>query len=421
MIMSRYRSFAAAVIGGIAVFAGDVGLDTIFETGDFSNTASAQQDGGRGGQGGRGGRGGGRGGMMGGMRDIRELLEPDFSRRDVPLFVEQLQLDDGQRAIIESLIEDYDDTFGAGSEEVQADLTDLGRSMMQSFMGGGGMGDMRERMRDTMGNIREEMEEIQAANGGQEMSSEERRAFFRERMQDVQQDMMQDASESGAMDEARGVMGEMLDILREWVSERQLLKTEFVGNVEIQLSDDQLVLWPAFDRFLVREKSLPRGRLSGEEVNLFAVLDDVGLSEAAYAAIEPMLDEYEVQLHTALISRDTYLLTSAPRLYKAMQEGSVDDAERILKQQVQYRESVRNINDNFRQQFADVIEDEVEKVALNRAFLEEAYDRIYRPTFGQRSFAAAMEIEDLDPDVLEAIRRLTVRSWPSLLPRTCCW
>ena len=404
MLSLRYRSFAAAVIGGTAVFAGDVGLDTIFETSEFSKTASAQQDGGRGG---RGGRAGGRGGMgMGGMRDIRELLEPDFSRRDVPLFVEQLQLDDGQRAIIESLIEDYDDTFGGGSEAVQADLTDLGRSMMQSFMGGGAMGDMRERMRDTMGNIREEMEEIQAANGGQEMTSEERRAFFRERMQTVQQDMMQDAMESGAMDEARGVMGEMLDILQEWVAERQLLKTEFVGNVEIQLSDDQLVLWPAFDRFLVREKSLPRGRLSGEEVNLFAVIDDVGLSEAAYAAVEPMLDEYEVQLHSALVSRDAYLLSSAPRLFKAMQEGSIDDAERILKQQVQYREGVRNVNDNFRMQFADVIEDEMEKQALNRAFLEEAYDRIYRPTFGQRSFAAAMEIEDLDPDVLEAIMTL---------------
>ncbi|MDG2020876.1 MAG: hypothetical protein P8J59_02900 [Phycisphaerales bacterium] len=407
MISLRYRSFAAAVIGGTAVFAGDVGLDTIFETSEFSKTASAQQDGGRGGQGGRGGRGGGRGGMgMGGMRDIRELLEPDFSRRDVPLFVEQLQLDDGQRAIIESLIEDYDDTFGGGSEAVQADLTDLGRSMMQSFMGGGAMGDMRERMRDTMGNIREEMEEIQAANGGQEMTSEERRAFFRERMQTVQQDMMQDAMESGAMDEARGVMGEMLDILQEWVAERQLLKTEFVGNVEIQLSDDQLVLWPAFDRFLVREKSLPRGRLSGEEVNLFAVLDDVGLSESAYAAVEPMLDEYEIQLHSALVSRDAYLLSSAPRLFKAIQEGSIDDAERILKQQVQYREGVRNVNDNFRVQFADVIEDEMEKQALNRAFLEEAYDRIYRPTFGQRSFSAAMEIEDLDPDVLEAIMTL---------------
>ena len=368
MLSLRYRSFAAAVIGGTAVFAGDVGLDTIFETSEFSKTASAQQDGGRGG---RGGRAGGRGGMgMGGMRDIRELLEPDFSRRDVPLFVEQLQLDDGQRAIIESLIEDYDDTFGGGSEAVQADLTDLGRSMMQSFMGGGAMGDMRERMRDTMGNIREEMEEIQAANGGQEMTSEERRAFFRERMQTVQQDMMQDAMESGAMDEARGVMGEMLDILQEWVAERQLLKTEFVGNVEIQLSDDQLVLWPAFDRFLVREKSLPRGRLSGEEVNLFAVLDDVGLSESAYAAVEPMLDEYEIQLHSALVSRDAYLLSSAPRLFKAIQEGSIDDAERILKQQVQYREGVRNVNDNFRVQFADVIEDEMEKQALNRAFLE---------------------------------------------------
>ena len=399
MTMSRYRSIAAAFIGTAAVFAGDIGLDTLLGSSTFSNSATAQQDGGRGGRGGRGGMG------MGGMRDIRELLEPDFSRRDVPLFVEQLQLDDGQRAIIESLIEDYDDTFGGGSEAVQADLTDLGRSMMQSFMGGGGMGDMRERMRDTMGNIREEMEEAQAASG-QEMTSDERRAFFRDRMQNVQQDMMQDASESGAMDEARGVMGEMLDILREWVAERQLLKIEFVGNVEIQLSDDQLVLWPAFDRFLVREKSLPRGRLSGEEVNLFAVLDDVGLSEAAYAAVEPMLDEYELQLHAALVSRDTYLLTSAPRLFKAMQDGSVEDAERVLKQQVQYRSNVRNVNDNFRVQFADVIEDETEKAALNQAFLEEAYDRIYRPTFGQRSFAAAMEIEDLDPDVLEAVMTL---------------
>ena len=402
----RIRPFVAALIGGAAVICGDIGLDTITGSTDFSNTAAAQ----RGGRGGRGGMG------MGGMREIRELLEPDFARRDVPLFAEQLQLDEGQRAIIESLIEDYADSFGEGSEMVQADLQDLGRAMMQSFMGGGGMGDMRERMRDRAQSVRDEIEEIQEANG-QEMSQEERRDLWRERMQEAGQDMMQESVESGAMDEARGVMGEMLDILEEWVADRQRLKGEFVGNVEIQLSDDQLVLWPAFERFLVREKSLPRARLSGEGVNLFAVLDDAGLSDAAFDSVDAMLDEYEIQLHQALVNRDAYLLSSAPRLYKAMRDGDVDAATKVLKQQVQYREAVRNVNDNFRQQFADVITDENEKYMLNMAFLEEAYERIYRPTFGQRSFDAAREIEGLDTDVLEAVFTLEAAFLGELLAK----
>ncbi|MCP4835464.1 MAG: hypothetical protein GY895_11965, partial [Phycisphaera sp.] len=241
-------------------------------------------------------------------------------------------------------------------------------AMMQSFMGGGGMGDMRERMRERAQSVRDEIEEIQEANG-QEMSEEERRDLWRERMQEAGRDMMEESVESGAMDEARGVMGEMLDILEEWVADRQRLKGEFVGNVEIQLSDDQLVLWPAFERFLVREKSLPRARLSGEGVNLFMVLDDAGLSDAAFDSVDAMLDEYEIQLHQALVNRDAYLLSSAPRLYKAMRDGDVDAATKVLKQQVQYREAVRNVNDNFRQQFADVITDENEKYMLNMAFL----------------------------------------------------
>ena len=102
--MSIFRSLrvAALAAGAAAVFAGDVVVDTIADTNLISSTAEAQ------GRGGRGGRGGG----MSGMREIRELLEPDFSRRDMPLFVEQLNLGDGQRAIVEALLDDYDDSFG---------------------------------------------------------------------------------------------------------------------------------------------------------------------------------------------------------------------------------------------------------------------------------------------------------------------
>ena len=45
----RIRPFVAALIGGAAVVCGDIGLDTITGSTDFSNTAAAQ----RGGRGGR--------------------------------------------------------------------------------------------------------------------------------------------------------------------------------------------------------------------------------------------------------------------------------------------------------------------------------------------------------------------------------
>ena len=74
--------------------------------------AGQAQDGGGGG-GGRGqggGGGGGRGGMgrgmfggmgrgMGIQNQFREAFEPDFVRRDIPLFKEQLSLEDAQMVI----------------------------------------------------------------------------------------------------------------------------------------------------------------------------------------------------------------------------------------------------------------------------------------------------------------------------------
>jgi hypothetical protein len=287
---------------------------------------------------------------------------------------------------------------------VQTDLTDLGRSMMQSFMGGGAMGDMRERMRERFQGIRAEMEEMEA--NGEPLDDEERRDFFRGRMEGMQQEMMDEAMDSGAFDEARGVMSEMLDILEQWVAERTRIDDGFVADVEIQLDDDQLVLWPAFDRFITREKSLPKGRLSGEDVNLFAVIDESELSEASFDSLGEMLDEYELAIHQALESRDDYLLASAPKLFKAMRDGDTKDAERILKQQVRLRESVRDTNDRYRELFVAALEDDAEKARLDDAFLGEAYERIYSPTWAHRAFDAALELEDLDDDVFMAIGQL---------------
>ncbi|MGA0174250.1 MAG: hypothetical protein ACO3NL_11505, partial [Phycisphaerales bacterium] len=81
--------------------------------GQRGQDAGGGGEGRRGGMGGPGGRMGGRmGGMGGGMRDVRELMEPDFVRRDVPLFVSQLELDDTQSLVVETLMGDYENDYG---------------------------------------------------------------------------------------------------------------------------------------------------------------------------------------------------------------------------------------------------------------------------------------------------------------------
>lgn len=242
------------------------------------------RDGGAGGGRDGGGRdGGGRGfggmgrGMMGGggmgagMRDVREALEPDFQRRDIPVFVKQLKLTEDQGGVLEQLFVDYESTFQPEAESIMTSMAEIGRNLMRSFSSP----ERQQQMRDTMEKIRKEAEEAEAANGP--MTEEQRRAFFRERMQKVTEQFANEAQNSGLDAEVKAAMGEMLSKLEAWLGRKTQLRDTFTNNLKVVLDDDQVAQWPAFERFLTREKTLPRGRISGENVNLFFVVDELRL------------------------------------------------------------------------------------------------------------------------------------------------
>ncbi|MCH2146031.1 MAG: hypothetical protein MK082_12950 [Phycisphaerales bacterium] len=367
--------------------------------------------GGRGGEGGRGGWGGGGGGGWGGgggmgrapgMRDIMEQLQADFMRRDVGLFVDQLALDDAQTLVLETLFDDYEGDYEIRSSEVQDQLRSLGQRMFQTMMSP----EMRDGMRESMQEIRAELDDI-AAEQGAELSSEERREFYRERMQQMQQEMMDSRAELGLDLETQAAIKEIFDLFEQWTIEKSAMRERFVEGLKSQLDDDQLAAWPAFHRFLVREKSLPKSRLSGEGTNLFLAIDEFGLDDASFDRLEPLFDEYELALHQSLMSRDSYLETSAPKLYKALQSGDKDEARRLVDRQVDYRKAVRNVNDQFIDTFSSEVRelDEATGLAFARSMKERAYDRIYRTTRGERAFDGAMEM-DLDEEIMTAVVEL---------------
>ena len=141
---------------------------------------------------------------------------------------------------------------------------------------------------------------------------------FVERMSDKIDTMEADATSKVAEKSA-----ELETRQRELGETNEALALEVEG-LKSQLNDDQLAAWPAFNRFLVREKSLPKSRLSGEGTNLFLIIDEYGLDDASFDRLEPLFDEYELALHNSLVNRDRFLETSAPKLYKALQGGDKD-------------------------------------------------------------------------------------------------
>ena len=355
----------------------------------------------RGGRGGRQGWGGGGGGGAPGMRDIQEQLQPDFMRRDMSLFVEQLALDDAQELVLETLFEDYELAYEERAGAVQEQLRDLGRQMFSTMMSP----QMREQMGDRMRGIRDELDEIEAEQG--ELSRDERRELFMERMQSIQEEMQADRAEQGLDLETKAAVAEIFELFEAWMVEKALMRERFITGVKSQLSKDQLEAWPSFERFLVREKSLPKSRLSGEGANLFLAIDQYGLDDASFDRLEPLFDAYEVALHETLVSRDRFLETSSPKLYKALQTGNQDEARRIVNRQVDYRKAIRNINDQYIVTFVSEVQaiDAEEAARFARALQEGAYERVYRETRTQRAYTAAFEM-DLAPEVRSAVTDL---------------
>ncbi len=371
------------------------------------------QNGGRGGQNGGGQNGGGFGRMfggqngggnmrggMGGLRDLREALEADFMRRDVPIFVRQLSLTEDQSGVLETLFVDYEATFQPESEAIQASMMDIGRNMMQSVMSP----ERREQMQQMRERMQDEMRQLEEANGP--MDDDARRAFFRERMQKAVEEFAQQSQASGLDAELKCAIGELLEKLEQWQSRKAQLRTNFTEGLKVVLDDDQLALWPAFERFLNREKTLPRGRISGESLNLFFVVDEMRMPPEDFARIEPLFDDYETRLDNALKARNAYLEESMPRIMKAVQSQDSGDAERIFRRQADLRAAVRDVNDEFRKAMVNALGDTEWARALDKQVLETGWDRFFRPTNTDRMFEEAMKLEDLDPAVLQSVREL---------------
>ena len=104
-----------------------------------------------------------------------------------------------------------------------------------------------------------------------------------------------------------------------------------------------------------REKELPKGRLSGEAINLLHVLRDIDIKPGQMDVMRNTLDDFENEIDYVLEARARILRETRFQVTHAMRGQNIEDAIRIYQRQIDARVAVRAINDRYTQQITSAL------------------------------------------------------------------
>lgn len=272
--------------------------------------------------------------QFGGKAGFSEAFKPDLLPRDMTMIVETLKLEDWQRPIVQSLLQDYQDSFKTGTDALKEKMVESAK---------------------------------QQKNGG-----------------------------------AKNMRG-LLEPIQNWLPEKARLFEDLMSSIQSQLGPNQKERWPKFERAVRRARSLDDSDLSGEGVDLIAILQQMQLQPTIWEAAQSAVDQYEIALDAALIARDAQITALLPKFSDAMENMDLQTGGNLQSQIMVVRVVVRDLQD-----------DAIEKITLAlpvpyaQDFRTRALSQGYREVFQSdplsNFFAAVLNLNDLTAEQKTAIQ-----------------
>ena len=341
-------------------------------------------------------RGGGFSSMMGAGG-----MTPDYMLRDLQRFVVAFELSDEQVVIVEQILRDYDESFREASDSSQDGIGNSFRSMR---------GDENDPAREARQELREESnalrEKLNSANNlGDEAGMKELRDRLTQQIESIRDEMRQQRVDEWQSPQRQTAIEEVALLMHDQLRLKQQMREEFEGDLVAVLTEEQLLLWPYLQRQLIRDRLLPRGRLSGEATDIMSLLEQQEYQEEVLALLQPAIQEWDINVTDALVARDDHLVENQGSLMAAMRTMDTSSGIDVLKMQGRLAETVRYVNDTAVQNILAMLpEDKVNQ--FDAIAKQTSYPRIYRQSRTDRAYEAALELEGLEPETMQAIMDL---------------
>lgn len=212
----------------------------------------------------------------------------------------------------------------------------------------------------------------------------------RERMEQIRTE----ARETGDM----SVWREMGPVMQQYRRARSTVESTFMNDLQSLLTDEQAALWPKVERTHRRERTIGRGLMSGERVDLIRLVDGLKLADADRAALAPILEQYEMDLDRELIKRNELYEQGeeqAQDLMEAWRSGDTARFEEMFNKGREAAKRVRDVNQRYARQIESSLP-ESKRAAFVEQVKRESFPMIYRETYAQRIVDVAANLPDLD-------------------------
>jgi hypothetical protein len=199
------------------------------------------------------------------------------------------------------------------------------------------------------------------------------------------------------------------------------METTLMSDIKTLLTADQASKWPQVEHSHRRTKSLPSGMLSGESIDLIALVDDLKLKQPLPESISQPLTRYETELDQALQVRDDERKELAKELpgfgggNRNRQgggggggAGGMCDFEAIGKTMAAMRKSglkVRDINDRYAGIIGAALP-EASKATFEEKYNIAKFPGVYREPYVLKAIDAAAKFDDLDKTVKQSLTDL---------------
>lgn len=288
------------------------------------------------------------------------------------------------------------------------------QAQMRMGMGGGGMG---------MGNATVSRQSLETYARILKMDDEQKEAAkllaegYRGTLATLEKDLegrmrkLQDE----AQDEGWGVLQKQMPaIIKEFGDRQQAAEAQFIEDIKMLLTPEQLDLYPKVEHHRRREMFLRMGTVSGAGVDVWSIQDRLMqrsrpgselVSEENRAQVVEVMDRYDMDMDR--------LLSDMERMYKEdmrkYSEGSEDmfdfgKMEQRLKPYNDLGVRIRDLNRDTARRIEPLLTEEGQK-QFREQFNMRAYPRVYRKSVAQKLYDAAVKLPDLTAEQKEAIKQ----------------
>lgn len=200
----------------------------------------------------------------------------------------------------------------------------------------------------------------------------------------------------------------MRDIMRKSRDERTKLDEGFFEDLKVVLTPEQASGIERVERAHRRESGARQGLMSGERVDLVAMVDEPDVKTAlgdGRAKLSEMLTAYEDELDRALKQRDDVRAEIAESFQEIRQSGDPEKMNEMIEKGREASVRVRDINRKYARQMMDSLEGDA-RVAFERRFREQSFPEVYRPTRAARAIDGALGLNDLTPEQKTQVEEL---------------